>query len=182
MIAGCLVGALSACCLANAASPDVPLVTPVSIASTVAPAGDTVAVAKADGNILTFPVPKVGFRVGGGEWNDFNIDFGIDVTFNVPIIPVPALRVDGEVWGEPGNFGVNRRGNAFSILAIQGVVMGYFGAGPSYYFTDDYGDHHSGFGIKLLGGMSLPHSTFVEAGMILGPSSPPIFFSIGQRF
>ena len=135
-----------------------------------------------DGNILSFPVPKVGFRVGGGPWNSFVVDGGVDVTFNVPIIPLPAMRVDGEVWGEPGNFGRNRRGNAFSILGIQTVAMSYFGYGPTFYFTDDNGDRHSGFGLKILGGISLPHSTFVEAGIIFGPSTPPVFFSVGQRF
>ncbi len=135
-----------------------------------------------EGNVLSFPVPKVGLRIGGGQWNSFMIDGGVDVTFNVPVIPLPALRVDGEVWGEPGNFGKNRRGNAFSILGIQTVAMSYFGYGPSFYFTDDNGDRRSGFGLKLVGGISLPQNAFVEAGILLGPSTPPIFFSIGERF
>jgi len=137
---------------------------------------------KADGNLLSFPVPKVGIRIGGGQWNSFMVDGGVDVTFNVPIIPLPALRVDGEVWGEPGNFGQNRRGNALSVLGISTVAMSYFGYGPSYYFADDNGDRHSGFGLKVLGGITLPQGAFVEAGIILGPPTPPIFFSIGERF
>ena len=151
-----------------------------SISDTTSVAANSKAVA--DGNILSFPVPKVGFRIGGGEWNEFMVDVGMDVTFNVPFIPLPALRVDGEVWGKPGDFGQDRRGNALSILGVQTFIAGYAGIGPSYYFTDDQGSHHSGFGLKVLGGLSLPHSVYAEAGMILGPSTPPIFFTIGQRF
>jgi hypothetical protein len=68
------------------------------------------------------------------------------------------------------------------LLGIQTFIAGYAGVGPSYYYTDDEGDHKSGFGVKALGGLSLPHGMFVEAEIILGPTNPPIFFTIGQRF
>lgn len=135
-----------------------------------------------DGDILSFAVPKVGFRIGGGNWNEFMVDGGIDVTLKVPIIPLPAIRVDGEVWGKPGSFGQDRKGNCVSILGVQTFIAGYAGIGPAFYYTDDQGDHKSGFGAKALVGMSLPHNTYAEAGIILGPTTPPIFFTFGQRF
>ena len=170
-IALCLIATSAVSAFADTDSPK-PVAVDLSLAKAV----------KADGNLLTFPVPKVGFRVGGGNWNSFMVEGGVDVTFNVPIIPVPAMRVDGEVWGEPGNFGKNRRGNDVSIMAIQTVVMGYFGYGPSFYFTDDNGDHHNGFGSKIVGGITLPQNAFVEAGILIGPSTPPIFICVGERF
>lgn len=136
----------------------------------------------ADSSIISFAVPKVGIRVGGGEWNNLMLDAGVDVTFHVPIIPLPAIRVDGEVWGDTSTFGSNRHGNALSLMGIQSFIAGYAGAGLTYYYTDNQGDHESGIGLKGLVGMNLPHSTYVEAGIILGPSSLPIFFTIGQRF
>lgn len=127
--------------------------------------------------------PKFGVRVGGGQWNEFMIDAGVDVTFKVPFLPLPALRFDAEVWGTPSDFGGSRRGNALSLLAIQTFPLGaYAGLGPSYYFTDDDGDHKSGFGAKLLGGVSLPKGLYVEGGIIIGPSTPPTFVTVGMRF
>ena len=90
--------------------------------------------------------------------------------------------MDGEIWGEANSFGTTRRGNALSVLGIQTVALAYYGYGPSYYFTDYEGDKQSGFGVKVLGGITLPGNLFVEASIRLGPSSPPIFFSIGQHF
>jgi hypothetical protein len=130
-----------------------------------------------------FLKPKVGLRVGGGDWKEFMIDGGVDVTLNIPLIPLPGIRFDGEVWGKPSNFGKDQRGNAVSILGVQTFLVGYAGIGPTYYFTDDNGAHKSGFGAKLLVGMNLPlTSAYVEAGMIVGPSTPPIFVTIGMRF
>jgi hypothetical protein len=135
----------------------------------------------ADG-VELFPVPKVGVRVGFGNWNEVMVEGGVDVTFKVPILPVPALRIDGEIWGKPGSFGQDRRGNALSLMGVQTFVLGYAAVGPTFYFADDEGDHQSGIGLKALGGLSLPHSMYVEAAIILGPKLPPIFFTIGQRF
>lgn len=138
--------------------------------------------ARADAGPLSFLIPKVGVRVGAGNWNEFMVEGGVDVTFNVPLLPIPALRVDGEVWGKPSDFGQDRRGNAVSLLGIQTFSSVYAGLGPSYYFTDNEGDHQSGFGIKLLAGMQLQHGIYVEAATIIGPSEPAVFFTIGQRF
>lgn len=135
----------------------------------------------ADG-IDLFPVPKVGIRVGFGNWHEFMAEGGVDVTLKVPILPLPALRIDGEIWGKPGSFGQDRRGNALSIMGVQTFVLGYAALGPTYYFADDEGDHQNGIGVKALGGLSLPHSMYVEAAIILGPKLPPVFFTIGQRF
>jgi hypothetical protein len=139
-----------------------------------------VVTAKQAGNIL--PIPKVGIRVGGGNWNEFMVNGGVDVTFNVPVLPLPQLRVDAEIWGKPSNFGKDRRGNALSLLEVQSFAMGYAGLGPTYYFTDDQGDHKSGIGLKVLGGMNLSGGTYVEAGLIFGPKNPPLFFTVGRRF
>jgi len=128
------------------------------------------------------PVPKIGIRVSGGNWNEFMVGGGVDVTFNVPFIPLPSIRVDGEIWGKPSNFGKDRRGDAFSVLGIQTFALGYAGLGPSYYFADDTGDHQSGFGLKVLGGLNLPGGTYAEASILFGPKQPPIMFSIGRRF
>jgi len=138
--------------------------------------------AKAQGDVLSFLVPKVGIRIGGGSWEQFMLDGGVDVTFKVPFIPLPAIRVDGEVWGETSNFGQDKRGNAVSILGVETIALFYYGVGPTYYFTDNQGDRQSGFGAKLLGGLSMPGGFFVEASLLLGPSSVPVFFSIGERF
>ncbi len=127
-------------------------------------------------------IPKFGVRVGGGNWNEFMVNGGIDLTFNVPLLPIPAIRVDGEIWGKPGNFGSDRRGNAISILGIQTFLVGYAGVGPCYYFTDDLGSHQSGIGAKIMGGVNLPENLYVEACVILGPSNPPIFITVGRKF
>ncbi len=152
--------------------------------SSVAPTLEPLAKVKpgADLNPVSFLIPKIGVRVGGGNWKEFMVDAGVDVTFNVPFIPIPAIRVDGEVWGKPGSFGQDRRGNALSLLGIQTFIAGYAGLGLTYYYTDDQGDHHSGLGVKALGGLSLPHGMYAEAGIILGPKMPPVFFTLGQRF
>jgi hypothetical protein len=111
------------------------------------------------------------------------VNAGVDVTFRVPVLPIPALRVDAEVWGTPSNFGKERRGNALSVLGVQTLPLGgYFGLGPSYYFTDDRGDHRSGFGAKLLGGWNFPGGMFAEGGLLVGPSPTPLFVTVGTRF
>ena len=104
------------------------------------------------------------------------------MTFNVPFLPVPQLRVDAEVWGKPSNFGKDRRGNAISLLGVQTFLQGYAGAGPTFYFTDDFGDHKSGLGLKAFGGLNLADSSFVEAEIIFGPKQPPILFTYGRKF
>ncbi len=129
-----------------------------------------------------FAKPRFGIRVGGGTWNQFVIDGGVDVTMKVPILPIPAIRLDGEVWGKPSNFGKDTRGNAVSLLGVQNIAMGYYGVGPTFYFADNNGDHHSGFGAKVLGGITLPHGLYAEAGWLIGPSPAPIFVTIGQSF
>lgn len=130
-----------------------------------------------------FIKPKVGIRVGGGQWNEFMLNGGVDVTFNVPILPLPALRFDAEVWGKASDFGSGgRRGNAISLLGIQTFLLGYAGIGPSYYFTDDNGNHKSGFGAKALVGLNLPKGLYAEGGLIVGPNPTPIFFTLGMRF
>jgi len=130
----------------------------------------------------TFLKPRIGVRVGGGPWKEFMVNGGVDVTFNVPLIPLPALRVDAEVWGKPSDFGKDRRGNAVSLLGVQTFMLGYAGLGPTYYFTDDQGNHKSGLGAKLLVGLNLPQSLFVEGGLILGPTTPPAFITVGMHF
>jgi len=130
-----------------------------------------------------FAKPKIGLRVGGGQWNEFMLNGGVDITFNVPILPLPALRFDAEVWGKASDFGSGgRRGNAVSLLGIQTFLLGYAGVGPTYYFTDDQGDHKSGIGAKLLAGVNLPKGLYAEGGMIVGPNPTPIFFTLGKRF
>jgi len=130
----------------------------------------------------TFLKPRIGVRVGGGNWKEFMVNGGVDVTFNVPVIPLPAIRVDAEVWGKPSGFGKDRRGNAVSVLGVQTFMLGYAGIGPTYYFSDDLGNHKSGIGAKILVGMNLPQSLFVEGGLILGPDTPPMFISVGMHF
>jgi|GEM_PF-2560237 len=140
------------------------------------------AAAAAAAAVAIFDRPKIGIRVGGGEWNNFVVNGGVDVTFNVPFLPLPAIRVDGEYWTSTSDFGKSKRGNAWSILGVQTFVLGYAGIGPTYYFTDKDGERKSGFGAKILGGLNLPNSAFVEAGLIIGPPQVPVFFTIGMRF
>ncbi len=108
---------------------------------------------------------------------------GFDVTFKVPVIPIPALRVDGELWGNPSDFGGGKRGNAVSLLAMQNYPLVYTGLGPSYYFTSDDGDHRSGLGFKILVGADLPASNmYVEGSALIGPSPVAFFLSVGFKF
>ncbi|AIE83877.1 hypothetical protein [Fimbriimonas ginsengisoli] len=133
---------------------------------------------------LNFIKPKVGIRIGGGQWNEFMVNAGVDVMFNVPLLPLPAIRIDAEVWGKPSGFGKDRRGNAVSVLGVQTLALGgYFGLGPTYYFSDNNGDHKSGLGAKLLGGWNFPLTDFfVEGGLLIGPSPTPLFITVGKRF
>ncbi len=158
------------------------MATSVACASTVPSdiAPVKVSIAKQAASIV--PIPKFAIRVGGGNWNEFMVTGGVSVSFNVPLLPVPQLRVDAEVWGKPSNFGKDRRGNALSLLGVQTFMQGYAGVGPTYYFTDDFGDHKSGFGVKALGGLNLPDNSFVEAEIILGPKQPPVLFTFGRKF
>jgi len=162
---------VSACSFASSDSTD-------ATGVTVAPVTIKAAAAQSVG---PFSVPKVGIRVGGGNWNEFMAEGGVDVTFNLPLLPLPAMRVDAEAFGKPGNFGT-RHGNDLSLLGIQTFLLGYAGAGVSYYYTDDEGNHESGFGLKALAGLNLPDNCFVEASILVGPSTPPVFVSIGKRF
>ncbi len=143
----------------------------------LAPQASTVIGAAAD----ALGRPTLGLRVGAGNWNQLTLNLGADVTFKVPILPLPALRIDAEAWATPSDFS-SLHGNAVSLLGLQTFLLGYVGAGPSYYFTDDHGYHKSGFGAKILGGLNLPDSAFVEAGLILGASPTPIVIAVGKRF
>jgi len=125
-------------------------------------------------------VPSFAVRFGGGNWNSFVYNVGIDATFSVPLLPIPTLRVDAEIWG--ANLSSDLKGNALSLLGVQNFFVGYVGAGPCIYFADNEGDHQSGLGLKILGGVNLPDSAFVEAGLILGPTTPPLFITIGKKF
>jgi len=125
--------------------------------------------------------PTFGIRIGGGQWNEFMVNAGVDVTFKVPLLPLPQLRLDAEAWSKLGNYN-DRRGNAISLLGMQTFLAGYAGFGPSYYFTNDNGIHKSGFGGKAVGGLTLPGSAFVEAGFIIGASPVPVFVTVGKRF
>ena len=131
--------------------------------------------------VAIFGKPTVGVRVGLGSWNNLNALVGVDVTFKIPIIPLPAFRVDYEAWTQLNQWG-DRHGNALSILGLQNFAMFYAGLGPSYYFSDDEGDHQSGIGAKLLVGTTLPGQLFIEASGIIGEAPVPIFISIGKRF
>jgi hypothetical protein len=138
------------------------------------------AVAAAGVNVGPIPGPKFGIRVGGGPFDGFAFNAGADVTMAVPFLPLPALRLDGEVW-ESSDF-KSRHGDALSLLVEQTLTLGYVGIGPSFYFSDVDGDHHSGFGGKLLAGLNVPGGYFVEAGLLVGPSPSPIFIDLGKRF
>ncbi len=125
--------------------------------------------------------PSLGVRIGGGQWNEFVLDGGIDVTIKLPLLPLPELRFDAEAWTKAANYN-DRHGNALSVIGLQTFLMGYAGVGPCYYFTDDNGSHRSGFGAKALAGLNLPDRAFVEASVILGASPMPVFVSVGKRF
>ncbi len=133
-------------------------------------------------DVVSSVVPKVGIRIGAGEWSGLTFDAGMDVTFKIPLLPLPKIRVDGEVWGDASGLGSTNRGNAMSLLGVQSLFNGYVGYGFSYYYTDVGGNHNSGLGLKGLFGLNLSHGTFVEAGLIIGPPTPPLFISIGERF
>jgi hypothetical protein len=166
------------------ASPDTNLLVPLPSLGLKAPSvtgTGTQAAAVGGAAAAVFGKPSIGVRVGLGNWNDLVADVGVDVTFSLPIIPLPAIRVDYEAWTETANFG-DRHGNAASVLGIQNFALGYAGIGPSYYFSDDEGDHRSGFGAKLLVGLNLPSRAFVEASAIIGEAPVPVFVSIGKRF
>lgn len=176
------LAAVSTAALAEAAPATEPTLAPIATDYAPKVAVHQVGAAAAGAAAAIFLKPKVGIRVSAGNWREFMIAGGVDVTFNVPFIPLPGIRVDGEVWGKPSDFGGDRRGNAVSLMGVQTFMLGYAALGPSYYFTDDNGDHRSGFGAKALAGISLPGGLFGEASVILGPKQPPVFFSVGMRF
>lgn len=128
-----------------------------------------------------FAKPRVGLRVGIGNWRETMLNGGIDITFNVPVIPLPALRFDAEAWSRPDDLGGNLRGNAVSLLGIQTFTLVYAGLGPTYWFTSDHGDHRSGFGAKLLAGVNF-RNFYLEGSALVGPSPVPVFISAGIRF
>jgi len=168
-----------AACAASASASGVPAGNGDPLAVRYQPPAQTTPILAA---AALFATPKVGLRVGGGPWNEFMINGGVDITFHVPVLPLPALRFDAEVWGKPSDFGKGRRGNAISLLGVQTFLLGYAGIGPTYYFTDDEGNHKSGFGAKLLAGMNLPKGFFLEGGLIVGPNPAPAFVTLGMRF
>lgn len=127
--------------------------------------------------------PKIGIRASFGQWSRNMVGAGADVTFSIPFVPLPTLRVDGEVWGNPSDFGKGKRGNAVSVLGVKHFLLVYAGLGPSFYFTSDDGDHKSGLGAKLLVGADIPASgMYVEGSMLVGPSPTAYFVSVGFRF
>ena len=72
-------------------------------------------------------VPSFAVRFGGGNWNSFVYNVGIDATFSVPLLPIPTLRVDAEIWG--ANLSSDLKGNALSLLGVQNFFVGYVGDG-----------------------------------------------------
>lgn len=126
--------------------------------------------------------PRVGIRASFGDWNRTMVGAGLDVTFKIPFVPIPALRIDGEVWGNPSDFGKGKRGNALSVLGIKNFALVYGGLGPTYWFTSDDGDHSSGLGVKLLIGADLASNLFIEGSAIFGPSPAAFFISVGIKF
>lgn len=127
--------------------------------------------------------PKIGIRASFGQWTRTMIGAGADVTFSIPFVPLPTLRVDGEVWGNPSDFGKGKRGNAVSVLGVKHFMLVYAGLGPSYYFTSDGGDHRSGLGAKFLVGADIPMSgLYVEGSVLVGPSPAAYFVSVGFKF
>jgi hypothetical protein len=131
---------------------------------------------------LVFTTPKVGIRLGVGHWDEGMAGIGADVTFKVPFLPIPGLRLDAEAWSRLSDLGGNLRGNAISLLGIQTFTLAYAGIGPTFWFTSDHGDHESGFGAKLLVGLTLPKGFYVEASTILGPHPAQGFIWAGMRF
>jgi hypothetical protein len=131
---------------------------------------------------LIFVTPKVGVRLGIGHWDEGMVGAGIDVTFKVPFLPLPGLRLDAETWSRLKDIGGNLRGNAVSLLGIQTFTLAYAGIGPSFWFTSDHGDHDSGWGAKLLVGASFPKGFYAEASTIIGPSPQQVFVWVGMRF
>lgn len=127
--------------------------------------------------------PRIGLRASLGQWNRTMVGLGADVTFRIPFAPLPALRLDGEVWGNPSDFGKGKRGNAISLLGMKNLPLVYFGLGPTFWFTSDDGDHDSGLGVKLLVGADIPASAmYVEGSAIIGPGPAAFFVSLGFKF
>lgn len=126
--------------------------------------------------------PRIGIRASFGQWNRTMVGLGADVTFKIPFVPIPALRLDGEVFGNPSDFGGGKRGNAISLLGIKNLPLLYVGLGPTFYFTSDHGDHDSGLGAKLLVGADLPGNYYVEGSALIGPKPAAFFVSFGLRF
>ena len=133
--------------------------------------------------ILPLPdKPRIGLRVSAGQWNRTMIGAGLDVTVKIPFVPIPALRFDAELWGNPSDFGGGKRGNAISVLGIKSFPFVYAGLGPTYYFTSDDGDHSSGLGAKLLVGADIPGNYYIEGSVIVGPRPVAVFVWLGFKF
>jgi len=127
--------------------------------------------------------PRIGIRASFGQWTRTMVGVGADVTFDIPFVPLPKLRIDGEVWGNPSDFGKGKRGNAISLLGMKSFMLAYAGLGPTFYFTSDDGDHKSGLGAKLLVGADIPMSSlYVEGSVLVGPSPTAYFLSVGFKF
>lgn len=127
--------------------------------------------------------PRIGIRASFGQWNRTMVGLGGDVTWKIPFVPIPRLRLDGEVWGNPSDFGKGKRGNAISLLGVKNFALIYAGLGPTFWFTSDDGDHSSGLGLKLLVGADVPGSSlYVEGSTIIGPGPSAYFISVGFKF
>lgn len=126
--------------------------------------------------------PRIGLRVSAGQWNRTMIGAGLDITVKIPFVPIPALRFDAELWGNPSDFGGGKRGNAISVMGIKNFPLIYAGLGPTFYFTSDGGDHNSGLGAKLLVGADIPGNYYIEGSVIVGPRPVAVFVSLGFKF
>ncbi len=143
-----------------------------------------VVAASAQAQVLPLPdKPRIGIRASLGQWDRTMIGAGADVTFRIPFVPIPALRIDGELFGNPSDFGKGKRGNAISLLGVKNFPVVYVGLGPTYWFTSDDGDHDSGLGVKLLVGADIPLSNlYVEGSVLVGPKPVAVFISVGFKF
>ncbi|MBC8063886.1 MAG: hypothetical protein H7Y17_03590 [Chlorobia bacterium] len=146
-------------------------------------AGSLCLAGEASAQILPLPdKPRIGLRVSAGQWNRTMVGAGLDVTVKIPFVPIPALRFDAGLWGNPSDFGGGKRGNSISVMGIKNFPLIYAGLGPTFYFTSDDGDHNSGLGAKLLVGADIPGNYYIEGSIIVGPRPAAIFVSLGFKF
>jgi len=129
---------------------------------------------------LDLTKPRVGFRVGLGNWDGTAVAVGADVTLRVPFIRgIRGVRFEAEYWTRLNDLG-RENGTALSgSLVFPLSFLGYFGVGPSLYRSE--GD--SGLGARLFVGTQILRSPlFVEAGTVLGPRPAPFIISLGMRY